>query len=229
MPLASNRVAGTATDRLHFLRWDGRRGGRCPVAHQLGTNGAVGAGASSHLSLESERFSRPIRESARRDELPAAGTPRASLAVGPAPIMTMYATSTTSSQDRYKPCILLAEDDDAFRSLLAAQLRADGYRVIDVRDGTEALEYLMRFQHAPQGRWFLDLVVTDIHMPGLTGLDLASVVRHDGMPARIVCITAFADAETRERARLLGADALFDKPFDLSSFRRRIATLLDRS
>ena len=97
---------------------------------------------------------------------------------------------TPDESEQYRPGILLAEDDDAFRALLATQLRADGYRVVDVRSGSAALERLLR--HASQDDWHLDLVVTDINMPGLTGLDLASVLRHDRVPTRLVCFTAFA-------------------------------------
>jgi len=142
----------------------------------------------------------------------------------------MQPTSATSGDaEHYRPGILLAEDDDAFRELLAAQLRADGYRVVDVRTGAAALEYLLLARHAPPDDWHLDLVVTDINMPGLTGLELASVIRHDGVPARLVCLTAFASDEVREQARLLGAEAFFDKPFDMDAFRAEIAALLRRN
>ncbi len=143
----------------------------------------------------------------------------------------MPLTSTTSaSPAQYQPSILLAEDDDAFRSLLAAELRADGYRVVDVRNGSHALQHLVGSRPARSGFRHLDLVVTDINLPGgLSGLDLASVIRHDNIPARLVCLTAFASSEVRERARLLGADAFFDKPFDIDAFRCEIAALLGRS
>ena len=71
----------------------------------------------------------------------------------------------------------------------------------------------------------IDLVVTDIRMPGLTGLEvLESLFDRHGHPP-VICMTAFGDPETHALAGRLGAAAVFDKPFDIDILVDRVRTL----
>ena len=113
-----------------------------------------------------------------------------------------------------RPRVLLAEDDDEMRSLLASALRKDGY---DVRTCTNGINLLERvapsFPHG--GTEDYALVVSDIRMPGLSGLEvLADLQGHRSAPP-LILITAFGDEETHARAKRLGAVAVFDKPFQI--------------
>ncbi len=121
-----------------------------------------------------------------------------------------------------QPRIVLAEDDFEMRRLVAQALRRDGYDVVEAKNGSELLECLetaMRVQDR------IDLVITDVRMPGLTGLqaiDWMNKVRALHVP--VLVVTAFVDRHVRQQARRLGAD-LLEKPFDLEELRARIRKL----
>jgi CheY-like chemotaxis protein len=114
------------------------------------------------------------------------------------------------------PRVLLAEDDDEMRVLLADSLRNEGYDVIECHDGCELAEKIGPCL-APHAEQCFELIISDIRMPGIFGLTiLEGGQQRDGFPPMIL-ITAFGDQETHEEAERLGAAALFDKPFDLQA------------
>lgn len=108
--------------------------------------------------------------------------------------------------------ILLAEDDDDLRALYGYMLAAAGYKVNAVRNGLGALAEIL--VNRP------DVVVTDIAMPVLSGLDLIVAVRSNdelaGLP--VVAITSYGK-EIRELARAVGATTAIDKPTELERMR----------
>jgi DNA-binding response OmpR family regulator len=108
--------------------------------------------------------------------------------------------------------VLLAEDDPALRELLVLKLFGAGYAVSSCSNGLELLEKLDPSLGASER---FDLVVTDLRMPALAGLEVLEAL-HD-LPRRppFICMTAFGDAETHATARRLGAALTLDKPFDL--------------
>jgi len=116
--------------------------------------------------------------------------------------------------------VLVIEDDDEMRRLLTSVLARDGYPVRPFRDGMEALDYLDTLRI---GRHWNDenlgLIVSDVRMPGCSGLDLVDCLRTLDCAVPVILITAFGDAETHAQARDLGA-ALLDKPFDMNELRR---------
>lgn len=110
--------------------------------------------------------------------------------------------------------VLLAEDEIEMRSLLAWTLRRSGYQVTECRDGDELMRWFDPFD--PDGLSHrTDLIITDIKMPGSSGLCLLERLgtREDLPP--VILITAFADSHTFEQAEALGAVALVSKPFDV--------------
>ena len=110
--------------------------------------------------------------------------------------------------------ILLAEDDDELRWGLADFLEAEGYEVVMVPDGDAALSLLGRTLVVAHQERLPDLIVTDLRMPGVTGLQLLAGVQSRGWNIPVVLISAFGDRDTRERAVALGARALLDKPIE---------------
>ena len=122
--------------------------------------------------------------------------------------------------------ILLAEDDRDLRLLLATELRKQGHVVDEAASGHDLLELLANL--ALRNETF-DLIVTDIRMPGLTGLSIVEGLRHgitDGTASTpVILITAFGDEETHAEAKRLGA-VIFDKPFDIGEFRDCVARLV---
>jgi DNA-binding response OmpR family regulator len=118
--------------------------------------------------------------------------------------------------------ILLAEDDDDLRSLYGYMLSAAGYKVSAVRNGLEALAEIQVYSP--------DLIVTDIAMPVLSGMDLIVAVRSNDELADlpIVAITSFGE-EICELARAIGATDAIEKPTEMKRMREVIDAAVSRS
>jgi DNA-binding NtrC family response regulator len=121
--------------------------------------------------------------------------------------------------------ILLAEDDDEVRWALAEFLRTEGYEVVAVPDGKALLEHLGSAMLLEQRDAPPDIIITDVRMPGLTGMQLLESVRNRGWTTPVVLISAFGDDETRRKADGLGATAFLDKPIDVGRLHRIIGGL----
>lgn len=120
--------------------------------------------------------------------------------------------------------VLLAEDDSAMREMLATVLAADGYEVIEARDGDELISRLHDLATMPHGRDTLAVVISDVRMPKLDGLDVLTALRCASWRTPVILITAFGDEGLHREARALGATELLDKPFSLD----RLLSLLRR-
>jgi len=122
------------------------------------------------------------------------------------------------SESTPKSRVLLAEDDAEMRRFLADSLREEGYEVIEAASGVELLERL-EFE-AEDGRWLpmFDVVVTDVRMPGVTGLEVLEGIRNVEWSTGVILVSAFADQEVHDQARRLGACAVLAKPFPLGEF-----------
>jgi CheY-like chemotaxis protein len=111
--------------------------------------------------------------------------------------------------DNPHPKILLAEDNRDLRELLAFCLFRAGYNVTCCDNGLALLERLEPCRER------FDLVLTDLRMPALTGLEVLEAFHDHPQRPPFVCMTAFGDPETHEIARRLGATFTIDKPVDL--------------
>jgi CheY-like chemotaxis protein len=112
--------------------------------------------------------------------------------------------------------VLVAEDDPSLRRLIVTVLADAGYEVIEAGDGVELLDHIEQLLAGPRESF---VIVTDVNMPGLTGLDVLAILRCASARTPVVLITAFGDAETHAEARELGAVTVLDKPFDLDVLR----------
>lgn len=127
-----------------------------------------------------------------------------------------WTTLEKRTQQRNRPLrILLAEDEEDIRQLVAIALRAQGYEVIEARTGAELLDELGESLLYDRPLSKPDVIISDIRMPGFTGLEILAGLRDAEWSTTFVLMTAFADAETRAEAIRLGADAIFEKPFDI--------------
>src|SRR6201997_469392 len=114
------------------------------------------------------------------------------------------------------PRVLIADDEDSMRSLVARAIAMDGHTIVTAQDGAEALEILTNEAGA------FDLLLTDIQMPVMDGIALALAAARDFPNLTILLMTGYADQ--RERAQ--GLDALIHdviaKPFTLASLRAAV-------
>jgi DNA-binding response OmpR family regulator len=128
---------------------------------------------------------------------------------------------------RYSPAaprrVLLVEDDPEMRALMALTLRGDGHDVSEAQDGAEALDVLGT--SSPDGRAHIDLVISDVRMPGCSGLEVLERLRSGPSGIPVILVTAFSDRQTHAEARRLGAVVL-DKPFDLGELRAMVLDVL---
>ena len=114
--------------------------------------------------------------------------------------------------------VLLAEDDDDMRELVADALRRDGYEVVAVPDGGRLLVSIGRSYASGRAHQDYDLIVADIRMPVCDGLQILEELRKAAWPTPTILMTSYDDASTRARADALGA-VLFSKPFDTDDLR----------
>ena len=117
--------------------------------------------------------------------------------------------------------ILVAEDQTDIRDLLALNLRGAGYAVSETRDGLSALA-----QHTEVPS---DLLVLDLMMPGLDGLELCKTLRARGDTTPILMLTAKSTELDRVLGLELGADDYLTKPFSLAELLARVKALLRRA
>lgn len=122
--------------------------------------------------------------------------------------------------------ILLVEDDPDMREMLAVVLRADGYTVMEAEDGDDALEWLGLGTLVGEPRFYPSLLVSDVRLPYLSGLDILEGLSLALRRVPVVLITGFGDAETHARAAQLGATCVLDKPFHLDDFRLAVRAAL---
>lgn len=110
---------------------------------------------------------------------------------------------------------LVADDQPDMRALMAATLRRLGLDVVEVGSGPELLQALVDGLTGPSGPLPPDLIVTDVRMPGCSGLEVLARLRRNDWHTPVILVTAFCDPETARRAQQLGAACLLDKPFAL--------------
>jgi len=135
------------------------------------------------------------------------------------------ASEDTVKTSRTVPRILLAEDDFEMRRMLALRLRKESYEVIECSDGYQLLDHMGNpvFEGQPDD---FDLIVSDIKMPGITGIEVLEGIYQSEWFTPMILITAFGDNETHAKAEELGAAAFFDKPFDMEKLLEKIREIL---
>ena len=116
--------------------------------------------------------------------------------------------------------VLIADDEDSMRTLVARAIAMDGHDTVTAQDGAEALDILTRENGA------FDLLLTDIQMPIMDGIALALSAARDFPDLTILLMTGFA--HQRERASNLSAIAhdVITKPFSVADIRTAVADAL---
>lgn len=114
--------------------------------------------------------------------------------------------------------ILLAEDDPSMRGFLARALTKAGHVVIDVADGEAAMTWLMDSE--------FDLLLADIVMPGISGIDLAKYANNDTPKLKVMLITGFAAVALKARGEINANAKVLSKPFHLNTLVDEVDKLL---
>jgi len=116
--------------------------------------------------------------------------------------------------------VLIADDEDSMRTLVARAVAMDGHDIVTAQDGAEALDILTREDGA------FDLLLTDIQMPVMDGIALALSAARDFPNLTVLLMTGFADQ--RERASNLNAIVhdVITKPFSVADIRTAVADAL---
>jgi CheY-like chemotaxis protein len=122
--------------------------------------------------------------------------------------------------DRMTGRVLVADDDPDLLDLVATSLAARGLDVARAMTGADVLELL-----ADSGPF--DLMITDIAMPWMTGLQVVSSVRDAGLDIPVIVMTGLHDPNLSERVRAMGSrTSLLRKPFDLAQLNAAVAAIL---
>ena len=116
--------------------------------------------------------------------------------------------------------ILVAEDEEPLRGLVARALAEDGHEVVTTADGAEALDRLQR----EAGRF--DLLLADIKMPVMDGLALALATARDFPALPILLMTGFADQSERASGLEALISDVISKPFSVAEIKFAVATAL---
>lgn len=116
--------------------------------------------------------------------------------------------------------ILIVEDDPRVADFLVRGLKAEGYAVQHARTGPQGLELARRGD--------LALLVLDLMLPGINGLDLCQTFRAEGGRTPVLMLTAMSTIEDKVNGLRLGADDYLTKPFDFEELLARIEALLRR-
>jgi len=115
---------------------------------------------------------------------------------------------------------LLVDDEDSVQKLLTYPLERDGFRVVQARDGEQAIRLF--------GDEHIDLVVLDLMLPKVDGLEVCKRLRADSN-VPIIMLTARGEELDKVLGLELGADDYITKPFSIREFRSRVRALLRRA
>jgi CheY-like chemotaxis protein/predicted regulator of Ras-like GTPase activity (Roadblock/LC7/MglB family) len=117
--------------------------------------------------------------------------------------------------------ILVVEDEENLNWSIVNSLRKDGYFVQGVMSGTEAIRMLWSGEY--------DVVISDLKMPGADGFELLQWIRAYRPKTRLIMVTAFGSASTRNQALEGGVVSYLEKPFDLHTLKEELRRLLQQT
>jgi len=117
--------------------------------------------------------------------------------------------------------ILVAEDEPLMLMAIEAKLKNEGYEVVGVSDGREALKAVELSQP--------DLIITDILMPYTSGLELISIVKSSGKNVPIIVLSGLGEEDTVMEAFKLGADDFLTRPFKPTELSVRVKRFINKA
>lgn len=107
-----------------------------------------------------------------------------------------------------KKKVLIADDEESYRTILDSQLTQAGYTVVLASDGEEAIKRLKNEK--------FEVALIDVNMPKVSGLEVMKYVKDQALPTKIIVLTGYADLRIAMEAKESGAVNFINKPFNLS-------------
>jgi DNA-binding response OmpR family regulator len=149
-------------------------------------------------------------------------------------VQTRFERMDRSAPERRKPLVpwhpkatlLLVEDDDEMRRMLARALRRDEHRVVECTNGDQAFDWLGAGVIDGNRAYLPDLVISDIRLPYFDGFEILESLQVASRRIPVILITGFPDEARREKARTGGAFCLLEKPFELADLREAVRLAL---
>ena len=128
--------------------------------------------------------------------------------------------AASGTEDRNMPTVLIVEDNDQLRSFIADNL-SDAFNTLSASNGVEAFAILENRN--------VDIIISDIMMPDMDGIELCRAVRGNPTFSHIpvILLSAKTDIETKVEGLNIGADAYIEKPFSIEQLRAQAASILD--
>jgi two-component system chemotaxis response regulator CheY len=119
-----------------------------------------------------------------------------------------------------KKTILVVDDSTSIRQILKSSLENGNFYVLEGKDGEDALKHLNGQR--------IDLVITDLHMPNMNGLELTKEIRNskDYRYVPVLVLTTETSKSMKEKAKLEGATGWLQKPFDMERLKKTINKLV---
>ncbi|MFO8009460.1 MAG: response regulator [Dehalococcoidia bacterium] len=118
-----------------------------------------------------------------------------------------------------KGTVMVVDDDESLRDIVARALRDEGYQVVKAMDGQDALDLIARRK--------FDLVFLDIRMPGFHGQDVLTLIKSTKPEIPVVMLTAVTEQESEDEAIRRGANAYLRKPCNLEDIVKVAREFLD--
>ncbi|HEY9815235.1 MAG TPA: response regulator transcription factor [Candidatus Obscuribacterales bacterium] len=133
------------------------------------------------------------------------------------------------SQDIRLGRVLVVEDEELIRETIALALNEEGYEVLTAEDGRMAMELTCQFRRSQDSDAEpVDLIILDLMLPSVNGLDLCRLIRHEGNSVPILMLSAKGSETDRVVGLEVGADDYLTKPFGMRELIARCRALLRR-
>ena len=117
--------------------------------------------------------------------------------------------------------VLVAEDDDLIRNIFVEIIKGESFNVIQAADGQKALNLIADNR--------VDMVITDIKMPLMNGLDLLAAIKREHPKLPVIVITGFNSEYSEQDALAAGADAYLTKPFKVADVAVMLRSMYQRT
>ncbi|WP_069790204.1 winged helix-turn-helix domain-containing protein [Cyanobacterium sp. IPPAS B-1200] len=145
-------------------------------------------------------------------------------------MLTLDLPPIASSTKRQLPSrILVIEDEDLIRNMISLNLEEEGYQVTNTHNGREALNLLERQTSQITEKQGFDMIILDLMLPEVNGLDICRLLRHRGNNIPILILSAKAAETDRVLGLEVGADDYLTKPFSMKELVARCRALIRRN